>query len=265
VSKALHVHDTAVVDPRVVTEAMAAEAVQEGIRFRFGCQWRGVDGQQRASTSGGGIAYGHVVNCAGLFADKVAHAYGVGQKYRILPFRGGYYRLNPGSVIRVRGNIYPVPDLRNPFLGVHFTCRADDEVIIGPTALPLLGREQYRGLSGVSWSDSVLMGRFLASLFRRNVDHFRSIALVELSKASRRGFFREARGLVHGLRYQDLLPGKNPGIRAQLVDTDKMELVNDFLIESGPHSTHVLNAVSPAFTCSLAFAEHVAEQIKLRG
>lgn len=263
IGKALHVHDTAVVDPRSVVEAMAGDAAKEGVQLRYGCSWLGDGDCRQVRTSEGVIACGHLVNCAGLHADAVAHAFNVGGDYRILPFRGGYYLLSPDSDVRINGNIYPVPDLRNPFLGVHFTRRANGEVIIGPSALPLLGREQYEGLRGANTQDGVWMVRFLYNLFRRNVDHFRSVAVREMYKMSRIGFYGEARGLVHGLHLRDLLPGKRPGIRAQLVNTRKMELVNDFLIENGDRSTHVLNAVSPAFTCSLPFAEHVVEKIKL--
>jgi L-2-hydroxyglutarate oxidase LhgO len=261
VDKALFVRDTAVVNPLEVVQAMASDAVAEGVQFRFGDAWTGMGRDGNVLTSQGPISCGHLVNCSGLHADRIAHACGVGMEYRVLPFRGGYYSLSPRSAIAVRGNIYPVPDLRNPFLGVHFTRRADGTVIVGPTALPLLGREQYSGLKGVNGEDAVWQLRFLGSLFRRNVDHFRAVALRELVKATRPGFFREACGLVNGLRPSDLLPGKSPGIRAQLVNIESMELINDFVIRPGPRSTHVLNAVSPAFTCSLPFAEHVATQI----
>lgn len=261
VERALYVKDTAVVNPQRVMEALVADAVQEGVEFRFDCAWQARGGQDVANTSQGPIAYEHLVNCAGLFADKIAHQFDVGRQYRILPFRGQFYRLRPESKVQVRGNIYPVPDLRNPFLGVHFTCRPEGEVTVGPSALPLLGREQYRGMAGANVSDGLAMIKYLLRLFGRNRDHFRSIAWRELAKVSRSGFYREAEGLAVGFEPGDLLPGKEPGIRAQLVDTKKAELLSDFVIESGPRSTHVLNAVSPAFTSSVPFAEYVVETI----
>jgi L-2-hydroxyglutarate oxidase LhgO len=154
------------------------------------------------------------------------------------------------------------PDLRNPFLGVHFTRRPEGEVTVGPSALPLLGREQYRGLVGANASDGLAMFKYLLRLFCRNRDHFRSIAWRELTKISRSGFYREAEGLAVGFEPDDLLPGKEPGIRAQLVDTRKAELLSDFVIEPGPRSTHILNAVSPAFTSSVPFAEYVVDMIR---
>jgi L-2-hydroxyglutarate oxidase LhgO len=262
VEKALYVKDTAVVDPVTVMDTLVSDAQKEGIRFEFDCAWQHVDQVGRAETTRGRITYGHLVNCAGLFADRVAHAFGIGRHYRVLPFRGGYYRLAPRSQVQIRGNIYPGPDLRNPFLGVHFTRRPDGEVTAGPTALPLGGREQYVGLRGANLKDGSGMALYLARLFMANADHFRAIAVHELMKMTPSGFYREARRLVTGLEQADLLPGQRPGIRAQLVNTQTTELVNDFILESGPRSTHVLNAVSPAFTCALPFAEYVVQTMK---
>lgn len=262
VKRALYVKDTAVVDPLTVLQNFVMDAKGDGVEFQFGCEWRGLAKGKTIETSQGRIAYGHVVNCAGLFADRVAQAFGIGQEYQMLPFRGGYYQLSAQSLIKVRGNIYPVPDLRNPFLGVHFTTKPNHDVTVGPTALPLAGREQYSGVRGMRLSDSICMVRYLAKLFRHNADHFRALALRELVKMTRAGFYREAKDLVRGLNPRDLLPGKRAGIRAQLLNTHTAELVNDFLLAPGPHSTHMLNAVSPAFTCSLPLAEHVVSAMK---
>ena len=263
VEQALYVKDTAVVNPQRVMKSLVEDASREGVIMRLGCAWHGLEGKDVAKTSKGRIAYGHLVNCAGLFADQIAWAFDVGLHYRILPFRGQFYQLRPESKVQVRGNIYPVPDLRNPFLGVHFTRRPEGDVTVGPSALPLLGREQYRGLTGITMPDGLAMAKYLFRLFRRNQDHFRSIAWHEMRKRSRSGFFREARGLGDGLEPADLLPGKEPGIRAQLVDTRTAELLNDFVVEPGLRSTHVLNAVSPAFTSSAPFSEYVVTNMKL--
>ena len=262
VQQALYVQDTAVIIPERVMEAIARDAMREGVEIRTGWAWVGPQAPDRVRTTRGIVSYGHLVNCAGLFADRIAHSYGVGSQYRILAFRGQFYRLRTESRVKVRGNVYPVPDLRNPFLGVHFTRRPDGEVTVGPSALPLLGREQYEGWKGVTLNDSLAMVRFLLRLWGRNQDHFRSIAWTEFHKLTRTGFIREAEGLVTGLVKEDLIAGKSPGIRAQLVDTRSAELLNDFVIEPGPRSTHVLNAVSPAFTSSIPFAEHVVGLMK---
>ena len=127
-----------------------------------------------------------------------------------------------------------------------------------------MGREQYRGLVGSNLRDAATMCLYLARLFGGNRDHFRSIAWRELAKVPRLGFFREAAGLVAGLQASDLIVGRSPGIRAQLVDIKSAELLNDFVVEPGPRSTHVLNAVSPAFTSSLPFAEHAVDLMKVQ-
>jgi L-2-hydroxyglutarate oxidase LhgO len=261
VQQALYVRDTAVVNPQRVMAAMVADAEREGVQFRYDCAWQGREGETGARTTCGAFSYGHFVNCGGLYADRIAHAYGVGRHFKILPFRGQFFRLRPESKLQVRGNIYPVPDLRNPFLGVHFTRRPEGDVTIGPSALPLLGREQYRGMSGATFGDSLTMLIYLMRLFGRNRDHFRSIAWTEMVKLTQAGFFREAENLGVGFEKADLLPGKEPGIRAQLIDVRTAELMSDFVIAPGPRSTHVLNAVSPAFTSSLPFAEHVVDAL----
>ncbi len=263
VQQALYVKDTAVVNPQRVMAAMVADAEREGVQFWFGCAWQGREGEATVRTTRGAVSCGHLVNCGGLFADRLAQAYGVGQHFRILPFRGQFFRLRPESKLQVRGNIYPVPDLRNPFLGVHFTRRPEGDVTIGPSALPLLGREQYQGMTGATFGDSLTMLTYLMRLLGRNRNHFRSIAWTEMIKLTRTGFFREAEALGVGFEKADLLPGKEPGIRAQLIDIRTAELVSDFVIESGPRSTHVLNAVSPAFTASLPFAEHVVDKMEV--
>jgi L-2-hydroxyglutarate oxidase len=263
IDRALYVKDTAVVNPQRVMEAVVEDARREGVTMQMGCAWQAHEGKELVRTSEGRIAYGHLVNCAGLFADRIAWAYEAGLQYRILPFRGHFYRLRPESKVKVRGNIYPVPDLRNPFLGVHFTRGPEGDVTIGPSALPLLGREQYRGLRGITLQDGIAMATYLFRLFTRNQDHFRSIAWRELSKMSKSGFFREAWRLAVGFEVADLQAGKEPGIRAQLVQTSTAELLNDFVVETGANSTHVLNAVSPAFTSSFPFAEHVVDGMKL--
>ncbi len=262
VHQALYVPDTAVINPQEVMKSLVADAEQEGVEFTYDCAWRGFDDLGVVSTTRGKVAYGHLVNCAGLFADRVAKAEGIGEHYRILPFRGNFCRLRDASPVKVRGNIYPVPDLRNPFLGIHFTRRPEGEVIVGPSALPILGREQYRGLKGATIGDGIAMVMYLVRLFGANPDHFRSLAWKEVVKMSYRGFFKEAAGLAVGLKRHDLQWGQHAGIRAQMINVTTAQLIQDFVVESGPKSTHVLNAVSPAFTSALPFAHYVVDSLK---
>ena len=124
-------------------------------RARLICEWK----KAPVVTSRGRFQAGHVVNAAGLHADKIALDFGFSEKYRILPFKGLYLYSNE-PVGALRTNIYPVPDLRNPFLGVHFTVKADGRIKIGPTAIPAFWREQYRGF------DNFKFGEFIEVLFR---------------------------------------------------------------------------------------------------
>ena len=176
VSQALYVKDTAVVNPQEVMRALMIDAEQEGVEFTYDCCWTGFHGAEVVRTSKGDIAYGHLVNCAGLFADRIAQAAGIAEQYCILPFRGNFCCLSEDSLVKVRGNIYPVPDLHNPFLGIHFTRRPEGYVMVGPSALPIFGREQYRGWRGATLEDGVRTLLYLARLFRRNPDHFRSLS-----------------------------------------------------------------------------------------
>jgi len=204
---------------------------------------------------------GYIINAAGLYADQIAHMFGFGKNYRILPFKGLYLYSSeaPGSF---RTNIYPVPDLRNPFLGVHITVTTDGRGKIGPTAIPAFWREQYGGLAGFSPSEFVEIASLGARLwFSANFD-IRGLARKELAKYNRRNLVKQSGELALDMRQEDYLEWGKPGIRAQLLDLDRRELVMDFLYEGDAHSFHVLNAVSPGWTCSIPFCQHLADEIE---
>ncbi len=195
-----------------------------------------------------------LINCAGLHSDRVARLAGVVPPVQIVPFRGEYYRLSPDAADLVRALIYPVPDPRFPFLGVHFTRRIDGTVEVGPNAVPAIGREHYRGASR-NWRD------FRESLgyrgFRRLARRYWREGLRELrSSRSKRRYARLARALVPAVGSGDLRDG-GAGVRAQAVAPDG-SLVDDFVIETAGPTIHVLNAPSPGATASLAIGKHVA-------
>lgn len=258
--RALYNPATAVLDPVAVVEGMAAELRPQGVDIRLDarCTVRGRDVVVADAES---VAYGHLINAAGAHADSVAHAMGVGERYRILPFKGIYHRLRPDAGVTVRGLIYPVPDLRFPFLGVHCTRAVSGTVHLGPTAVPALGRENYRGLEGSSPRDLGAIAVRLLQQYARNTDGFRHYLHEEAPRVFRAGFLRAVRALLPRLRAGDVEPADKVGIRAQLYDRDRGALEMDFVIEPGPRSTHVLNAVSPGFTCALRFAETVVDRI----
>ena len=257
--RALFSPRTSTVSPLQVVNAMQHDALHEGIRIQCGTAYQGRD-NGTVRTNQGSIDAGYVVNAAGLYADKIAMDYGFSEKYRILPFKGLYlYSDEPPGAIRT--NIYPVPDLRNPFLGVHFTITADGKAKIGPTAIPALWRENYDGLGNFNFGELIeVASRGFGLLTGAGFD-FRRLAVEEIAKYSRSKMVALASVLAEGVIERNYHTWGRPGIRAQLLDITKKKLEMDFVLEGDHRSMHVLNAVSPAFTCSLPFAGHVCDQI----
>ncbi|MEO5865002.1 MAG: FAD-dependent oxidoreductase, partial [Nitrospiraceae bacterium] len=258
--RALFSPATSTVDPSQVMQAMKKDAVDEGVQLHCGVRYLG-SSQGRVVTSQGAYDVGYVVNAAGLYADRIARDYGFSEHYRILPFKG-LYLYSSESAGSIRTNIYPVPDLKNPFLGVHFTVAANGKAKIGPTAIPGFWREQYAGMANFHWNEFLEVAlRGVGLLANSNFD-FRKLAIKEMGKYSRSKMVSLASELAEGVKLEHYQHWGKPGIRAQLVDIKKRKLEMDFVLEGDRHSMHVLNAVSPAFTCSLPFAEHVCERIQ---
>lgn len=256
---ALFCADTAIVDPQAILRSLVDELQKTGkVRLLTGTSFTGLKETRTAQTSRGPVRFRTFINAAGAYSDSVAHGFGLARQFRLIPFKGTYRELAPEKASLVRGNIYPAPDLRTPFLGVHFTRGIHDHVYVGPTAIPALGRENYgfwEGLSGETLR--ILLDDTRLVLMDRK---FRAVALREPRKYLPKYFFEDARSLVKALAPGDLLPSGKVGIRPQLVDWHKKALVMDFLVLRDQESLHILNAISPAFTSSMAFAHYVVEQ-----
>ncbi|MDU0203572.1 MULTISPECIES: L-2-hydroxyglutarate oxidase [Paenibacillus] len=262
--KALYSPTTASVDPVEVCRALKRENVENGVEFHFLTKYRKHRGDL-LFTSSGTFKYSYLINCAGLYADSIAHDFGFGQKYTIIPFKGIYlkYTKNKTDVVT---NIYPVPNLKNPFLGVHYTKTVDGSIKIGPTAMPAFWRENYQGLQGFNLKEFLQIVGFELKLFITNSFHFRRLAFQEMRKYIKSYFIGLGMGMVREIDPKGFGHFLRPGIRAQLLNVETLELVQDFVIEGDKRSMHVLNAVSPAFTCSMPFAAYVVDQImKQRG
>jgi L-2-hydroxyglutarate oxidase LhgO len=258
--EALFVPSTSVVSSSDVVARLAAEAVEAGVAIRCGGSLGRVDADRRElEWSGERIGYGHAVNAAGLHADSVARRFGAGERFTLLPFKGIYWKLDPASGIRLNHLVYPVPDLRVPFLGVHTTTAIDGSTYLGPTAVPAFGRENYRGLSGVTPGEFARIVGLLARQTLSGADGFRRLAWQEGRRYFKSRFADAARALLPRLRPEHLLRCDKIGIRAQMLDRQSGRLVNDFTVEAGPASTHVLNAISPAFTSAFPLARHVCD------
>ncbi|MEX2134524.1 MAG: L-2-hydroxyglutarate oxidase [Acidimicrobiia bacterium] len=212
----------------------------------------------KISTTAGEYSARALVNCAGLHSDRVAAMAGIAPKVRIVPFRGEYYQLSSEAAPLVRHLIYPVPDPRFPFLGVHFTRRVDGAVEVGPNAILGLGREHYRG-APADWTE--LRSIIAHPGFRRlALRHWWSGTSELLNSRSKRLYARQAQRLVPELRHEHLRPG-GAGVRAQAVDT-RGNLVDDFVIEIAGNTVHVLNAPSPGATASIAIGRHISERVR---
>lgn len=257
--RALFSPTTATVDPRRVLEAMKADAIREGVTIDCAVQYLGRRGTS-IETTAGVYHTGYVVNAAGLYADRIARDFGFSERYRILPFKGLYLYSNqqPGAL---RTNIYPVPDLGNPFLGVHFTVTVDGHAKIGPTAIPALWREQYQGYGGFKLGEFAEILIRTCGLIALSAFDFKRLAIRELAKYSRARLVAQAGALLEGVQLDHFSKWGAPGIRAQLLDLKQRTLEMDFVLEGDRESMHVLNAVSPAFTCSLPFSRYVGERI----
>lgn len=256
---ALFSPETAVIKPQTILQSIERELLESGnVKILECLEFRGMNNNSEAITDNGNIRFELFINAAGAYSDKIAHMSSTGQNYKILPFRGTYRKIIKEKSHLVNGNIYPVPDIRNPFLGVHFTKAADRTVYIGPTAIPAFGRENYEFFKEV---DRELFQILLREgiLFLTNTG-FRKVAISEPGKYFLRSFFEEVKDMITDLNIEDILPSDKAGIRPQLVDWQKKELVMDFIILKHKNSIHILNAVSPAFTGSMAFAEFVVNK-----
>lgn len=261
----LHSPTTAIVDYTEVTRHLAADAERRGARVRTSFRVIGLRqvGDEVVVRSGSGQeqAYDQVVLCAGLQADHLAELAGDVAAPRIVPFRGEYFALRPGKRHLVNGLVYPVPDPRYPFLGVHLTPRVDGEVLVGPNAVLALAREGYRRRDISAKDLREIVG--YAGFRRFASQHWRTGVAEMKGSLSKRAFIAAVQRYVPELQVADVVPGQR-GIRAQALDIDG-SLVDDFRLTRKGRVLAVRNAPSPAATSSLAIAEHLVDVVLERG
>ena len=261
VRQAIFSHYTAVVDPRKILNSLQDDLVISGnVKFLFNCAFETAIGSHTVQTQCGRIRFKRFINAAGAHCDRVSKAFGIGTRYRLIPFKGIYRKLKKDSAWRIRGSIYPVPDIRNPFLGVHFTRNIHGDVYLGPTAIPAFGRENYGIFAGLD-KEAIDILLSDAHLFTTN-SQFRTVALTEPRKYFFPWFFQDAAALVKTLEPSDVEPAAKVGIRAQLVDWRTGELVQDFQVIQDGDCLHLLNPISPAFTSSMDLAQKIVRMIQ---
>jgi L-2-hydroxyglutarate oxidase len=254
----LYVPQTGIVDYKAVTAAYAKAVADLGGEVRTSAAAKGVKpsgGSLIVQTTRGDIACRGLINCGGLQSDRVARMCGVEPDVRIIPFRGEYYEIVPRRASLVRNLIYPVPDARFPFLGVHFTRMIGGGVEAGPNAVLALSRHGY-GWSRISPADIASTASFPG--FWRMTRKYWKTGFGEVHRSlSKRAFLAALRRLIPELNLEDLQPGGS-GVRAQAVERSGA-LVDDFRIIQSRQMVHVLNAPSPAATASLAIGRYIAQ------
>jgi len=244
----------AAVDSTRLIQTLAQDAQTAGVTYHFGEKVIDIEPGKISSTTTT-IEHDHLINCAGLGADHIAHKMDIGKDFRIIPFRGEYMEVKG---VDVRSMIYQAPDLRYPFLSIHLTRETDGRVLAGPSAVIAMGREAYDKQFVWEEACSMLMSRQFARMMLdpEFIQVAWKNALTSLFKSA---FLKQIQSLAVGVKKEQIWPSR-AGIRAQMV-TAKGKMINDILVEYQTGSTHVLNAVSPGMTCSLAFAKQVVNQI----
>ncbi len=251
--EAVHCLDTAVVDAPGVVRALAQKVESSGTRLFYGEEVTAAEESVLITRAGRRFQYEKMINCAGAHADKIARLFGLAKNHVLVPFKGLYWKLRKGGDYWVRESLYPVPDLNFPFLGIHLTRGVSGDVYVGPTAIPALGRENNGIIQGISPADSLEILSRLAGMYIQKDPTFRRLVNREMGHYVKSIFLKAVRRLVPHLVEEDLVPSEKVGIRPQLVRcTGKLEM--DFRLEKTDRSIHILNAISPAFTCSFSVA-----------
>ena len=257
--KALFSPNTATIDPIEILEFLKNKLIQKGVEFRFSEGYNtNLNNNTILTTKKNKLKADKIINSAGLYADKIAKDFGYSKNYTIIPFKGIYLKYTKNDK-PITTNIYPVPNLKNPFLGVHYTITVDNSIKIGPTAIPAFWRENYGGFENFKLDEFLEIIKYELKLFITNAFGFRSLAIEEMKKYYKPYFINLATKMVKEIDKEGFNQWSKPGIRAQLLDINRLELLDDFVIEGDKNSIHILNAVSPAFTSSFPFARWIVD------
>jgi len=236
---------------------------KKGVIFLFSQErWMPTNNsKQIIFNNGSRLSYDHLFNCTGLQSDRVAHKFGIGKKYTMLPFKGSYWQLKSNSQFKFNTNLYPVPDLEVPFLGVHVTPSIGGAIYLGPTATPAMGRENYKGIKGI---EPIMTLDFIRNMAVQMITDkkIRNYIYNQAFEWVPSKFLSAVQEIVPKVEMHHIEQSSKVGIRPQLYDCDKHELVQDFVMLDGLSSTHVVNAISPAFTASFELADYILDKSK---
>jgi L-2-hydroxyglutarate oxidase LhgO len=250
---------TGVSDPTAINQALMNDFVSLGGKIDFDTEVTLTQGNSEIHDTSHQYDARHFINAAGAQSDRIARKVNVGMEYAMLPFMG-VYRATEEKNLPLKRLVYPVPHPINPFLGVHFTLTVDHKVKIGPTAIPISGREQYSFTEGWSASDIGQAFKGMKSLIRGDSHDLRAILKTEWPKIIQSRLVKESTELVPTADHVKKWLRKPPGIRAQLVHLPSGKLEQDFVVRSEANSTHILNAVSPGWTSAIPFGRWIVEE-----
>lgn len=261
--QAIYCPETGIIDYKEVSKVLASQIKKQGGSFYFQhkvLQIQKVTQSIRIICQEQDFEASYFINCAGLYADKIARLEDPSVREKIIPFRGEYFFLKPEKQKLLKGLIYPVPDPKFPFLGVHLTKRLNGQVEVGPNAVLALAREGYK--KSIFNSRECFDHLFFSGFWAMAKKHWKAGCYELYRSFSKTAFLKDAQKLMPSLAKNDLISGGS-GVRAQIVDPQG-QLCDDFLIYSRNHCTHVLNAPSPAATSSFSIAKSIVHQIYSR-
>ena len=249
---------TAVSDPLAVIQAMANDFISKGgsLKMNTSCQ---INTDQEVFLNSQKMEIKQIINASGVNALYFAQRFGIGKHYSLLPVLGLYKTISD-TKLPLQTLVYPVPNPKNPFLGVHFTLTTDHKVKIGPTAIPVIGREQYSLFDGFDRRDTQNSTTAVGALARNSLSNLLSLAATEFPKIFTRNLVHNGSKLVPSVSKTSSWNTKKPGLRAQLVNRNTGEFEQDFVVEKTGKFIHILNAVSPGWTASIPFANWVVEK-----
>ena len=256
---------TAVINPKEVLNQLEKELNQNGIKIIKESKINNINTNDRKFEINNSniVSYNYLFNTTGLQADRISKLFKITHPFVLLPFKGLYWKLKSTCKINIKSNVYPVPDLNVPFLGVHFTPNTYGDVYIGPTATAAWGRENYYSLENIEPRMAVNNLYILGKQYLYNKGGFRRYVHDQAFQSFKPFLVKAAQKLIPKIKTEDIEFSNKVGIRAQLYNLEEMSLVDDFLSINDKSSTHILNAISPAFTSSFELADLIINQSNL--
>ncbi|WP_413441458.1 NAD(P)/FAD-dependent oxidoreductase [Synechococcus sp. MIT S1220] len=246
--------------PKHLLNSLVRECKDRGVEFIFNFEVCVIKEESIASKKGGIIPFDFLINAAGGYSLKLAHRAGLDTDYAILPFKGLYLKSKRKSKSFAR-HIYPVPSLKQTFLGVHTTLTFDNFLKLGPTAIPVISPENYSLFQGITFGDFMEVLPLHISLFFQNTFGFRDLAWRELKYLAKTQILNSANSLLNAKLTPEDFDWYSPGIRAQLFDKSNKTLVSDFVVKETDNSIHLLNCISPAWTCCFKTSRFISERV----